>query len=266
MNPNPKNDPAAAAETSSEGSRKHVPEKQLRNHRQLANVHAVQVAQIAATLRRNGEDEIEAVRVAYTLLDVAEHCKLSLKNQASVEAGLKSYQKGVKADTEFCAALEKVTHYEYKRRPNGKRLPDGTILPGKRKPIDFDEGLKIAIPLPKSTRDKPTERLIRLKRFLKELLKETHPKMDEEKRMLKAAEQIERMQRKGIEPNFFAFLKVKFPSWWEEAKARDQSVKGTHGQAVKKGKQGRVKSDSDKRKGARPPIEELRKILKPHLT
>jgi hypothetical protein len=49
---------------------------------------------------------------------------------------------------------------------------------------------------------------------------------------------------------------VKFPSWWEEAKARDQSVKGMHGQVVKKGKQVQVKPASNKRK-ARPPVEKL---------
>ena len=71
---------------------KNLPERQLRNHEGLAAIPAIQVAQIAATLVRDAGDEIDAIRKAYTLLDIAEHCNLSLKNNASVEAGIRNYR------------------------------------------------------------------------------------------------------------------------------------------------------------------------------
>jgi hypothetical protein len=266
----PENNPEAAAETAQ--SMGHVPARQLRNHERLAKIDLIHAAHIAATLRRNGEDEIEAVRSTYTLLDIFLYCQDSLKSEASIEAGIKRYQKGLKVDAEFYAAYAALKKADFKKATHNvgcepaieeqllgpyhgdERGPDG-----KRKTIEFWTELEAAIPLPKSTRDKPTERMTRLKRFLKEWLQETRPEMNEEDRILEAAEQIERMKREGIEPNFSAFLKVRFPSWWAEAEARDKSIHGKKGQAVKKekkGKQVQVKPASNKRK-ARPPVEKL---------
>ena len=249
---NQKADPIAVTKTAREKSMADVPGRQLdvRNYKQLADIDTIQVAQIAATLWRNGEDKSDAIRNAYEFLDIAEYCKMALKEQSSVEAGIRQYQKMVYIDAEHHAGLQKIRYYEHKRDRNGKR-----------KLIDFDEGLEIAIPLPKATKDKPTERLVRLKRFLKEELEETHPELNEVDRMIEAGNQIERMQLEGIEPNFFTFLRVRFPGWWKEAQARDDRVNGRLGQAVKKRKRRQVKFGSDKRKGARPPIEEFAKSI-----
>jgi hypothetical protein len=229
---------------------KNLPERKLRNHERLAAIPAVQVAQVAATLLRDAGDEIDAIRKAYTLLDIAEHCNLSLKNSASVETGIKDYREGIEIDDEFYAALENVPHYEYKIGPEGKELP-----------VPFDEGLAILIPLPNSTKSKADVRMTRFKRFVTHRLLNTYPEQDEQERLIKAGELIEGMKRDGIDARFFSQAAVLFPGWWEETYKLDQSDKGKLGQAVKKGKQGRVKSESDKRKGARPPLEELRAII-----
>jgi hypothetical protein len=252
MKPSPESNPAAVTETAREQSMAHVPERRLRNHELLANIDPAQVVATAATLRLDGRDKIEAVREAYDLWDIVLHCQESLTNQASVEAGIKSYQKGVKVDEEFYGALEKIPHYEYKRDKAGKK-----------EWVDFDEGVEAAIPLPKSTRDKPMQRAARLRRFIKEMvLPKTHPELNEVECITEAIEQVERMKRDGIEPNFFAFLRVRFPSWWEETQARDDSTNGQRGQAVKKRKRRQVKSGPDKRKGARPKEEDFAKITK----
>jgi hypothetical protein len=229
---------------------KNVPERQLRNHELLAAIPAVQVAQIAATLLRDGGEEIEAIRKAYTLLDIAEHCNLSLKNEASVEAGIKSYREGVKIDDEFYTALENAPHYEYKVGPDGQKLP-----------VPFDEGLAVLIPLPNSTKNKADVRMARFKRFVAQRLRENRPDQDEQERMIEAGERIAKFKRDGIDARFFGDALLLFTGWWKETYKLDQSEKGKRGQAKKRGKQGRVKSNSDKRKGARPPWEQMRPII-----
>jgi hypothetical protein len=216
---------------------KNVPERKLKNHERLAAIANVQVAQIAATLLRDDGDEIEAVRKAYTLLDIADHCNLSLKSGASVEAGIKSYREGIKIDDEFHTALKKIPHYEYKVGPDGKNLP-----------VPFDQGLEVLIPLPNSIKNKADVRMARFKRFVTQRLRETRPEQNEQEWMIKAGELIEQMKREGIDPHFFDEAMMHFPSWWEATYRLDQSDKGKLGQAVKKGKQGQVKSESDERK------------------
>ena len=223
-----------------------MPEKHLRNHERLAAISTVEVAQIAATLLRDGGDEIEAIRKAYTLLDIAEHCNLFLKTEASVEAGIKRYREGVKIDDEFYAAFITSTR---------------SAQTEKSCPCQFDEGLAIVIPLPNATKTKADVRMTRFKRFVIQRLRETYPEQDEQERLIKAGELVEGMKRDGIDARFFGQAAVIFPGWWEATYKLDQSAKGKRGQAVKKGKQGRVKSESDKRKGARPPWKKLRAII-----
>ena len=93
--------PAQEKGRSGQSGAKDLPARQLRFHEQLAKIDALSVAQIAATLLRDGGEPTEAVRKAYVLLDIAEHCNLSLNREASVEAGIERYQKGVEADDGF---------------------------------------------------------------------------------------------------------------------------------------------------------------------
>jgi hypothetical protein len=270
MKSNPSNDPAAAAETA---SKQHVPERQLRNYKRLAEIDLIQAAQIAAILKRNGENEIEAVRSTYTLLDIFLHCQDALKDEASVEAGIKNYQDGVRKDDEFYAALEKAAlekaphnvgrELNIEDRLLGKHDEDERGADGKRKLVDFKE-LEAAIYLPPSTRDKPAVRTARLRRFIKEMvLPKTHPELNEHEQTIEAIEQVERMVREGVQRNFLAWIKVKFAEWWEETQARDDSVNGRLGKAVKKrNRRLQVKSGRDKRKGARPKEKEFAEITK----
>ena len=103
--------------------------------------------------------------------------------------------------------------------------------------------------------------MTRFKRFVTQRLGKTYPEQDEQERLIKAGELVEKMKREGIDARFFGQAAALFSTWWEATYKLDQSAKGKRGQAVKKGKQGRVKSDSDKRKGARPPWEKLRTII-----
>jgi hypothetical protein len=249
-----KNPNAVAA---SEESMEHVPARQLRNYKQLGNVDAIQVAKIAATLLPPAGNEIEAIRKTYRLLDIAEHCNLSLKNEASVDAGIRRYQEGVKADDDFYAtyaALKEAPNVGHKQSIEDRLLQHG---PEERKPVDFDKELEEIIPLPKTIQNKPAERRSKLRQFLKEWLQENRQKLNEQERTLEAMNWIEQMERDGIEPKFRAFIKVKFPSWWKEARARDNSARGKRGKGVKKGegKSKQVKSTSSKRQ-ARPPAAE----------
>ena len=203
-------------------------ERKLRNHKQLAAIPTVEVAQIAATLLRDGGDEIEAIRKAYTLLDIAVHCSLSLETKASVEAGIKIYRE----DDDFHAWRENVPHYEDKFGTDGKKLP-----------VPFDEGLEVLIPLPNSTKNKADVRLTRFKRFVTEFwdvvghyqdLPENRPEQDEQGRMIKAGELIAEMKRDGINAGFFSDALHLFGDWWKETYKLDQSEKGKRGQAKKK--------------------------------
>jgi hypothetical protein len=274
----PENNPEAAAETAQ--SMGHVPARQLRNHERLAKIDLIHAAHIAATLRRNGEDEIEAVRSTYTLLDIFLYCQDSLKSEASIEAGIKRYQKGLKVDAEFYAAYAALKKADFKKATHnvgcepaieeqllGPHHGDERGPDGKRKTIEFWTGLEAAIPLLPETRNKSDRRLTLLKRFIKWKLAKDHPNMSEADLVIKAGEQIERLQRDGMERNFFEFLKLRFPGWWEETYKLDQQEKGRRGgnakkKTEKKGKQVQVKSESNTRR-ARPRWKALREVIEP---
>lgn len=80
--------------------------------------------------------------------------------------------------------------------------------------------------------------------------------------MIEVGERIEAMKKSGIPAKFFGEACLLFPDWWKRNEIERLREAGRKGQAAKKGKQGRVKSNTDRRKGARPPKEAMKEIVK----
>jgi len=195
-------------------------------HEQLAAIPAVQVSQIAATLLRDGGDEIEAIRKAYRLLDIAEHCNLSLDRTASVEAGLKNYQEGVKVDDDFYNGMANLPKWEWKHDEDGNRPP-----------VPFDEGLAALIPRPGVPKSKTKdERLSRFKAYMMQYYRDESPEKGEQTLMIEVGERIARVRREGIPADFFGRATLFFPDWWERSVSERKSAAGKKGQAAKKAK------------------------------
>jgi len=128
-------------------------------------------------------------------------------------------------------------------------------------PVPFDKGLADLIPLPPSTKNKPDERMSRFRKFIAQRYREARPEQEEQERMIEVGERVEAMRGAGIPAKFFSVACVLFPDWWKRSEVARLRDAGALGQAVKKGKQGRVKSKTDKRKGARPPKEAMKQIV-----
>jgi hypothetical protein len=94
---------------------------------------------------------------------------------------------------------------------------------------------------------KKVERLPRLKWWVME---KTDQATNEE-----AAEWIAAWRKNGVPDNIYQHARRTFDAWWTE---RERKRLSKQGKASKKGKQGRVKSKTDKRKGARPDREKFK--------
>jgi hypothetical protein len=238
--------------------------RKLRFHEKLASIPPLSVATLAATLVRRKGHELEAIRSAYRLLDIAEHCNQSLKWDASVEAGITSYEDGVNKDDSFYQEANNAPHYEYEFDENGSP-----------KPVPFDEGLTILIPLAQNRKEKSAVRRCRFKEYVSQLYLEARPEQCAQERLIEVSERVCKMQKEGIPANVFGTATVLYQEWWKRSESERHAKDGEKGQAVKKAKEaakkakedkeaakqeqeGQVKSKNDKRKGARP----LKKVVK----
>ena len=249
----------------------------LRCAEELAKVPIQEVAKIAAMLvhnassavatnspvKKDGDDEkpasggatskrvdeqnrlVVAAAKAYELLEIAYYGNRGLKNWGSYEAGLANFAKGKRIDEEGLEAEAKIPTSKTKYDDYGKKVPE-----------PFEEGLKRLIPKPGVPKAKEAEvRLVRFRLFLAESWVEIKPEQNEQDRSKEVEELIAKLKREGIPPKDFDKWWVMFPEWWRRRKSTMNSCNASRKRTTgdKKGKQGRVRSTTDKRLGPRIP-------------
>src|SRR5438105_1824254 len=95
------------------------PPEQYRDRNQgvageLASVPLADVARIAATLVTEAKTTQEATKQAYELLEIAAHCRRSLKDNKNYEAGIEDFDQEVSSFEELKAAFAAIPDYEFK--------------------------------------------------------------------------------------------------------------------------------------------------------
>jgi len=138
---------------------------------------------------------------------------------------------------------------DYKEYPWEKYLPYDNR--GQPLPIPFDNALRAIDP----KADKADNRSARFRHWLMHAHKLTIGEAGDKIAVLRAA---------GFDHGTFVHAFSSFPKWMKRKISQDNSKKGKTSAAVKavnKGKQGQVKRKGDKRRGARPPVEEFKKAI-----
>ena len=244
---------------------------------ELAALPIVEVAKIAVTFMCDGNTPpVEATAKALELLEIAYYGKFGLAGKDSYEAGLKDFVRDRKLSEQFHASIAKIPEWEWQKGSQ-----------------PFEKGLEALMPLPGyGTARARGDRMRRFTDFLKDMIREERPGLDEPQITIEAETRIAKMKQDGIPARLFRQTLLWFHIWWKkqdkerhskagkkggqkerqtkpardekieeesrESAAKAPSIEGQKKPQVRvkgKGKQGRVKSESDKRKGARPPEE-----------
>ncbi len=199
----------------------------------LAAVPIEVVATIASNLNLSEEIPHVSIGRAYQLLEIAADGQETLKTS-------KGYVEGI---TRNAFALG----YHAGQVEVEIRLPkDITTLEANGTPLDVPFEAVLANLMGKL---KKVDRLPRFKWWLMAVMHITNEK---------ASSLIEAWREKGVPPGIYQQARKTFNAWWKE---RERKRLSEQGKAPKKGKQGRVKSKTDKREGARPPVEKFKKAL-----
>lgn len=218
------------------------------NPEALAQIPAHIIAGIAAQLHTNEGDPVERVRQACQILDAAESARKSLAEEGAFAPGLFTHQ------------------FEQKKFESLKRhIADREADPLKAKgkdgqpaPVSFEKAVSKIFG--RSTKKKDRESRLVLYLAEKTPAEETLGALekwagDQTKPLVfpktgnpKALEIVRDWKRHGIPFEKYRSLKFFFPNWWKERVGRTQASKRI---GKTKGKQGRVRRTTDKRKGAR---------------
>ena len=101
---------------------------------------------------------------------------------------------------------------------------------GRPRPVPFDEGLAMLIPMRGESASKATDqRMVRFGEWLSDYYSEYEP--DAEKRLVFVGNMIAEMKQKGISPQLFTVAGLQFLGWWEARKRGKNSDAGKKGQA-----------------------------------
>jgi hypothetical protein len=200
----------------------------------LAEIDALEVAKIAATIPTQGITPRAKVRQAYRLLDLALNYKALATRENMSPLQLMALQ-DAGCDIEGYEEEDYLEHPRYKELEGlEKKGRDGNFLP-----MPFAEGLQKLMPEVK----KPDIRLDRFLRFLRS---------DDAFGQKWTAELVERnvdeYKQAGIPWGQFQGFYVGFFLWWAGHYSRTQAAKR---KGKTKGKQGRVIRKNDKRKGSK---------------
>jgi hypothetical protein len=208
--------------------------------KELAKVSIIDVAKIAAHLPPE-TPAVDAVRRAYELLEWA---AAGREGFDEMEYFLPEAESGLYAEVKYHLDRKKEDELRSKslmRVPiNPKRSFEGF------RPHPFDAVLANLM--------KPVKKVDRLPRF-KWWLMASAPKIMTPDN---AVRRIEEWRKDGVPDSVYQLALRSFDDWWEK---REKERLSNQGKKPKKGKQGRVKTEDDGRVGAKPPIEEFRKII-----
>lgn len=218
------------------------------NPEALAKIPAHIIAGIAAQLHTNEGDPVERVRQACQILDAAESASKSLAEEGGYAPGLLRHQFEQKkfesrklhiADRQndpLCVKGEdgqpaRVTFEDAVSKIFGRAIKKA------------DRESRLVLHLAEKTPAEET--LAALERWAGD---QSKPLVFPKTGNAKALEIVRDWKRHGIPFEEYRSLKFNFPIWWKERVSRTQAAKRI---GKIKGKQGRVRRKTDKRKGAR---------------
>ena len=248
---------------------------------------AGEIARVAASLMRDGRDEIEATRTALRLFELAHFALSDLRDRGDIESGVARCKESWADHEAIRAAEASIPAYTYKTDQNGNRLP-----------VPFDEGLRVLMP-----RLKPDDRIknfrawiasqyepqrfaikaqqlrsllpcgedleqeSNLPKHLRDLLSDVQEleslaqqQKDPQELLIIAGRQIDEMRENGIPANVFERLQYEFRDWRTKNLSEVRSISGKKGVASKTDKVSEASKPKQKR-SARPPKKEMREIL-----
>ncbi len=215
----------------------------------LAAVPIGTVAIVAATLYRQDMTAHDCVVKAYKILELATLGQNNLGRKLNFPWLIPTGVTGIIGMNEDPAPLteeeKKDLEEQHKAHLADMRLED---LDENPKPFyPFDETIKEIIP-------KAGKNSNRLPLFRKWLMAKFKLSLGE------AGDKIAEWKRSGIPFEIFRIALVSYPKW-RVYTTKEERKKAAAKSRKNKGKQGRVKSKKDKRLGARPPVEEMKKIF-----
>lgn len=221
----------------------------------MAQVPIATVAQIAATLMKDGKTTCQATKEAFELLEIATHCNLSLKTDGSYEAGITDFEKHIaswEGLKKGVAALPKWEHKKNKARikafqkfterrdaltkelaqernankrqeiaarmeKNDRKLSKLDLRYNKRfQTVPFDEGLKELMRNFPTQSLKNAERETRFKAWFSDHCKGAKPKQGDQERMIEVGDALAKMKQQGIPAGLFEHAAVMFnEDWWK---------------------------------------------------
>jgi len=199
------------------------------------------VAMVAATLAKPDLSAEACVKKAYEILEITALGNAYLAGKAGVD-----FPKA----TGVCKFLHHTFHQWDDIDPNADEPwqyihsldADGVPLP-----IPFEEAAKIIIP----KAGKNSNRLPLMRQWLM-----AKYKLD----MGDAGDKIAEWKKTGIPFDDFSTAFYSYPKWRKYKTSQERKAAAAKSRK-NKGKQGRVKSKKDKRLGARPPVEEMKKMF-----
>ena len=208
----------------------------------LAKVSPAQIAGIAATLVKEGRSPMEAVNLAFELLELAAGGLDSLSKKVETEyCSDKGYEFGVWY-TAAMRAIHRNSLLDIEQEPDPIFKFDAA---GNFLPLDFDVALQNLLP-----RLKTGDRMPRFRHWLADLLQISN---------IEAGEKIAAFYENGLPPDIYSSARIYLRVWWRDALSQ---IRAESGEQKGKGKQGKVKKKSDKRRGARPPKDEVVELIK----
>lgn len=217
------------------------------NQEEIAKVPVGTLALIAATLAGPDMKAHECVIKAYEILEAATHGQKHLANpedfwseQQQLEGSgvvlfLRHHYEGPAAEPDW--------EQEYPAYRHLALGVDGTPVP-----VPFDQALKAIDPKP----GKVANRLPRFRQWLMDKYRLT---------VIDAGDRIAEWKKDGIPFDHFERALDSFPKWRKWRTSNERKAAAEKSRQAKKGKQGRVKSKTDKRTGARPDREKFKKAI-----
>ena len=240
----------------------------------VQNNSAGEIARVAASLMRDGRDEIEAIRTTLRLFELAHFALSDLRDRGDIESGVARCKQSW-ADHKAIRAVEAtIPAYTYKTDQNGNR-----------RPVPFEEGLRVLMP-----RLRPDDRIknfqawiasqyepqryqsaaveiSKLPKDFRDLLSDVQEleslaqqQKDPQELLIIAGRRIDEMRENGIPARVFERLQYEFRDWKAKNLSAGRSISGKKGIASKTDKVSEASKPKQKR-SARPPKKEMSEIL-----
>lgn len=210
---------------------------------QLAAIPPATIAGIAATLVNQGRSPVEAVNLAFELLELAVGGVDSLRKKVETSyCSEKGYDFGVWY-TAVLRAIHRNSCLDIEQEPNPIFHFDNS---GNYLPLDFDVALQNLLP-----RLTPVDRMPRFRQWLAHTLDISS---------IEAGDKVASYYKDGLPPDIYSSAKIYLRVWWNDELKKIRAVAGSQKGAKKRGQVRKPLNDG--RLGARPPKDDIFEKIK----